>query len=54
LPHHDELVRVVAASSPFKRIGTPGEVASVITFLVSDDARWVTGQTICVNGGAKL
>ena len=54
LPHRDELVRIVAANSPFKRIGTPGEVASVITFLISDEASWVTGQTICVNGGAKL
>jgi len=37
-----------------KRIGQPADVASVVTFLASDDARWVTGDTIHVDGGSKL
>jgi 3-oxoacyl-[acyl-carrier protein] reductase len=37
-----------------KRIGQPDDVASVIAFLVSDDARWITGETIAVDGGSKL
>jgi len=39
-----------AAASPFNRLGTPEEIASVVAFLVSDEGRWVSGQTIHVNG----
>lgn len=48
-------VRDHAASlSPFNRIGHPDDIASVVAFLVSDDARWVTGQHLLVNGGATI
>jgi 3-oxoacyl-[acyl-carrier protein] reductase len=40
-----------AADIPLGRIGTPEEVAAVITFLASDDARYVSGQTLYVRGG---
>ncbi|MEJ2559183.1 MAG: SDR family oxidoreductase [Anaerolineae bacterium] len=36
---------------PLGRIGTPGDVADVMVFLASDQARWLTGQTIHVGGG---
>lgn len=36
---------------PWKRIGEPEEIASVILFLASDDSTYITGQTISVNGG---
>ena len=39
---------------PSGRYGTPEEVAQVATFLVSDQASWVTGQTIAVCGGQSL
>lgn len=35
----------------FGRIGEPEEIANVVAFLVSDQAHWVTGQTLRVNGG---
>jgi NAD(P)-dependent dehydrogenase (short-subunit alcohol dehydrogenase family) len=37
-----------------KRIAGPDDIAGVIAFLASDDARWITGDTIRVDGGSKL
>lgn len=42
------------AQIPFGRLGTPEEVAEVILFLASTRARWITGQTIVVDGGQLL
>lgn len=43
--------RAIAQDTPMCRLGTPDEVASVIYFLASDEAGYVTGQVIGVNGG---
>lgn len=43
-----------AQVSAFGRIGTPEDVADVISFLASDRGRWVTGQTIDATGGSSL
>ncbi|MFF9150234.1 SDR family oxidoreductase [Streptomyces sp. NPDC014861] len=43
-----------AAFSVFDRVGRPGDVADVVGFLASDDARWVTGQNIDASGGSGL
>jgi len=42
------------AATPMKRFGTPEEVASVIAFLASDAAAFVTGETIHINGGIYM
>lgn len=39
---------------PLQRLGTPEEIATVVSFLVSDSARYITGQTIHVNGGMYM
>ncbi|WP_225804956.1 SDR family oxidoreductase [Streptomyces sp. NK15101] len=44
----------LAAYSVFNRIGTPADIADVVGFLVSDDARWVTGQYVDATGGTGL
>ncbi len=38
----------------WKRLGEPGEVATAILFLVSDEAEYITGQTLSVNGGVFI
>ncbi|MFI6225709.1 SDR family NAD(P)-dependent oxidoreductase [Micromonospora echinospora] len=50
--------RIVNLSSrseqtPLRRVAQPTEIASVIAFLASDDASYVSGQTLYVNGGAR-
>ena len=37
-----------------KRVAQPDDIASVIAFLASDEARWVSGDTVRVDGGSKL
>lgn len=46
-----EVPDAVVKQIPMRRIGTPQEVASVVSFLASDDASYITGQVICVDGG---
>jgi 3-oxoacyl-[acyl-carrier protein] reductase len=41
-------------SIPFGRLGTPEEIAEVVQFLAGPGARWITGQTIIVDGGQML
>ncbi len=43
-----------ASQSPLKRTGTPEDVADVIVFLASEQARWLTGQRLFVGGGNRI
>jgi NAD(P)-dependent dehydrogenase (short-subunit alcohol dehydrogenase family) len=43
-----------AGLSVFKRVGQPADIADVVAFVASDDARWITGQCIDVTGGSLL
>jgi NAD(P)-dependent dehydrogenase (short-subunit alcohol dehydrogenase family) len=44
----------VQGMQALKRIGQPADVASVIAFLASENARWITGDTIHADGGSRL
>ena len=48
--HEDE----IAAKYPLRRLGVPEDVAGSVVFLLSDDAAWLTGQTVTLDGGITL
>lgn len=39
---------------PMKRLGLPEDIAGAVSFLLSDDASWITGETLVVDGGVTL
>ncbi|BBZ14394.1 SDR family oxidoreductase [Mycobacterium branderi] len=44
----------LAATTPLGRIGEPADVAGAVAFLVSDDASWITGEAMVIDGGQVL
>jgi 3-oxoacyl-[acyl-carrier protein] reductase len=49
-----EFIRAMEKSVPLGRLGTPGDVAHAVLFLASDEAAYITGTTIIVDGGQIL
>jgi 3-oxoacyl-[acyl-carrier protein] reductase len=49
-----EAIGRVAAMTALGRPGRPADIGDVVAFFASDDARWITGQTVEVNGGLFL
>jgi 3-oxoacyl-[acyl-carrier protein] reductase len=47
----DEFKRAAMERTPLRRVGQPIDIANVIAFLCSDEAGYVTGQTVYVRGG---
>jgi NAD(P)-dependent dehydrogenase (short-subunit alcohol dehydrogenase family) len=46
--------QAVAAEIPLQRIGEPADVGAAVAFLASDQAGWVTGETLVIDGGQRL
>ena len=44
----------IAAATPLRRVGRPEDVAEVMVFLASEQARWLTGQMLYVGGGHRM
>ena len=49
-----DMEKQVVASTPLGRVGQPEDIALPAVFLASDDARWITGETLYVSGGAAI
>ncbi|MGB6068158.1 MAG: SDR family NAD(P)-dependent oxidoreductase [Desulfomonilaceae bacterium] len=49
-----KIMEAVARMIPLKRLGLPEDVADVVAFLASDDARYMTGQVLSVDGGLTM
>ncbi|UAL29076.1 glucose 1-dehydrogenase [Nocardioides rotundus] len=50
----EELQRLNAESTPVRRVGQPEDIAAAAAFLCSDEASFITGQTLYVDGGRKV
>jgi 3-oxoacyl-[acyl-carrier protein] reductase len=50
----DQLKQKILAQIPLARMGTPEDVAAAVKFLASEDASYITGQVIAVNGGMYM
>ena len=44
----------VASGYPLKRLGVPADIGSAVAFLLSEEAGWITGQTLVLDGGVTL
>jgi 2-hydroxycyclohexanecarboxyl-CoA dehydrogenase len=49
-----KLREALTKAIPFRRLGQPGDLANAVAFLVSDDANFITGQTVSVSGGLTM
>jgi len=54
IPGSKELKAHALAKNPYKRLTTPGDVANAVYLLCKDEAAWITGAVIPVNGGEQL
>jgi Tropinone reductase 1 len=54
LNDNERLLEAVEPRTPLGRIGEPNEVSSMVAFLCLPAASYITGQTICVDGGISV
>jgi 3-oxoacyl-[acyl-carrier protein] reductase len=51
--HESDLRKQTEAHTPLGRIGQPQDIAPAVVFLASDDASWITGETLYISGGMR-
>jgi acetoacetyl-CoA reductase len=50
----EEVMKSIVGQIPVGRLGEPEDVARCVTFLAADEAGWITGSTLTINGGAFM
>lgn len=50
---HSDLRKSVESTTPLGRIGIPKDISPAVAFLASDDAGWITGETLYISGGQR-
>lgn len=53
-PMSEENIRLLESRIPLGRAALPGEIAKAVLFLASDDASFITGEVLCVDGGLAM
>ncbi|MBP9733478.1 MAG: SDR family oxidoreductase [Candidatus Omnitrophica bacterium] len=53
-PEYERMKQEVIARTPAKAVGRPEDLANIVSFLCSDDASWIIGQTLLADGGLSL
>jgi 2-hydroxycyclohexanecarboxyl-CoA dehydrogenase len=53
-PQAEKFIDALRRAVPMKRLGMPEEIASAVAFLASEDANFITGQTLSVSGGLTM
>jgi NAD(P)-dependent dehydrogenase (short-subunit alcohol dehydrogenase family) len=51
---HPDTLRFFAEQYPLRRTGTPDDIANAVVFLCSDEASFITGQALVVDGGLTI
>lgn len=54
IPGHDKIIKETLKRNPFRRLTTPEDVANVVYLLSKDEARWINGSVIPVDGGEHI
>lgn len=49
-----QIAEALVKTIPFRRLGQPGDLANAVLFMASDEAAYITGQTLSVNGGLNM
>ena len=54
MKENPDLIQRMVRIIPFRRVAQPEEQAGAVSFLLSDDASYITGQTLSVSGGLTM
>ncbi|MFY0780925.1 SDR family oxidoreductase [Peribacillus simplex] len=52
--YNDSIASALEKAIPFRRLAQPEDIASAVAYFVSEDAGYITGQTLSVNGGLTM